>query len=158
MTVKITGLAEAKQTFQKIEEFLASPKPMQGIVDDIAKEIKIKTARGLDYMGRGFKPYSKRYAERKRGMTATGRPNLKLSGTMMDAIRTEVVDPRHGVVEVAPAAEPGRANASMLAQIHTTGTGKQPRREFINIAPAAVQRLTKKHYDDPILELARARR
>jgi hypothetical protein len=156
MSVKITGIAEAKRTFEEIEKFLASPKPMQGIVDDIAKEIKVKTARGVDYMGRSFKPYSKRYAEKKRGMTATGRPNLKLSGTMMGAIKTEVIDPRHGVVTVAPAAEKGRANAQFLAQIHTLGTGKQPQREFVNIALAAVKRLTKKHYDDGILELARA--
>ncbi|MCJ7732055.1 hypothetical protein MUP51_07030, partial [Candidatus Bathyarchaeota archaeon] len=80
MSVRITGVAEVKRQFAAIEEFLASPKPMEGIVADIKDIILIKTASGLDYMGRGFKPYSPAYKKKKTGMTATGRPNLKVSG------------------------------------------------------------------------------
>jgi hypothetical protein len=46
----------------------------------------------------------------------------------------------------------------MLAQIHTTGTGKQPQREFMGISDNAIKKLTKKFYDDPILELAKRTR
>lgn len=159
MSVKITGIAEVKRQFAGIEAFLASTKPMEGIVADIKTLILVKTASGLDYMGRSFKPYSKAYKEKKMGMTATGRPNLKLSGTMLDALKTEVKDARHGAVFVSSAGEPGGGiNADMLAQIHTTGTGKQPQREFMNLAPSAVKKLTKKYYDDEILELVKAAR
>jgi hypothetical protein len=159
MSIKITGVAGVKRQFAAIEEFLASTKPMEGIVADIKDIILIKTSSGLDYMGRGFKPYSKAYAERKKGMTATGRPNLKLSGTMLDALKTEVIDARHGAVFVAPVGEPGsNAQSDMLAQIHTTGTGKQPQREFMGISDNAIKKLTKKFYDDPILELAKRTR
>jgi hypothetical protein len=159
MSIKITGVAGVKRQFAAIEEFLASTKPMEGIVADIKTIILIKTSSGLDYMGRGFKPYSKAYAERKKGMTATGRPNLKLSGTMLDALKTEVIDVRHGAVFVAPVGEPGsNAQSDMLAQIHTTGTGKQPQREFMAISDNAVKKLAKKYYDDPILELAKGLR
>jgi phage gpG-like protein len=158
MSVKITGITEIKRQFAAIEEFLASTKPMEGIVKDIKDIILIKTASGLDYMGRGFKPYSEAYAKKKKGMTATGRPNLKASGTMLNAIKTQVINPRHGAVFVASVAEKGKATSDMLAQIHTTGTGKQPQREFMNLAPSAVKKLTKKHYDDPILVLAKQAR
>lgn len=159
MTVKITGIAAARAQFAKINEFLASPKPMEGIVADIKTTILEKTAMGKDYMGRGFKAYSKAYAKKKMGMTATGRPNLKLSGTMLGALSTEVKDARHGTVFVASVSEPkGGAASDMLAQIHTTGTGKQPQREFMNLATTAVKKLVKKHYDDPILELVKAAR
>jgi hypothetical protein len=156
MSVKITGVAEVKRQFAAIEAFLASTKPMEGIVAEIKDIILIKTSSGLDYMGRSFMPYSKAYKKKKTGMTATGRPNLKLSGTMLDAIKTEVKDARHGAVFVASVGEPkGRANSDMLAQIHTTGTGKQPQREFMAISDNAVKKLAKKYYDDPILELAK---
>jgi hypothetical protein len=158
MSIKITGVAEVKRQFAAIEAFLASTKPMEGIVADIKDIVLIKTASGVDYMGRGFKPYSKKYAEKKKGMTATGRPNLKLSGTMLGALKTEVKDARHGAVFVASVGEKGGANSDMLAQIHTTGTGKQPQREFMNLAPSAIKVLTKKHYGDPIGELAKAAR
>lgn len=159
MSVRITGVAEVKRQFAGIEAFLASTKPMEGIVAEIKTLILVKTASGLDYMGRSFKPYSKAYKKKKTGMTATGRPNLKLSGTMLDAIKTEVKDPRHGAVFVAPVGEPGsNVQSDMLAQIHTTGTGKQPQREFMNLAPSAVKNLTKKYYDDPILEIVKATR
>ena len=159
MSVKIAGIAEVKRQFAGIEAFLASTKPMESIVADIKTLILVKTASGLDYMGRSFKPYSTAYKKKKGGMTATGRPNLKVTGTMLDAIKTEVKNPRHGAVFVSSVGESGGGiNADMLAQIHTTGTGKQPRREFMNLAPSAVKKLTKKHYDDPILELVKATR
>jgi len=158
MSVKTTGIAEVKQRLAGIEAFLASPKPMEGMVKDVKDTVLMKTASGLDYMGRSFKPYSKAYAKKKMGMTSTGRPNLKATGTMLDAIKTEVKDPRHGAVFVSAASEKGGANSDMLAQIHTTGTGKQPRREFMGISDSAVKKLSKKHYDDKILELVKGAR
>ena len=154
MSVQVRGVTEAVRGFQKIEEFLASPKPMQAIVNDIKEKILADTARGHDYRGRNFEPYSAAYAKKK----GTKRPDLRVSGRMLGAIRTEVVDPRHGAVYVASESESGGASTAMLAQIHTTGTGKQPQREFVNITPNALKVFVKKHYNDPILVLAKGAR
>lgn len=154
MSVQVRGVIEARAKFQKIEAFLASPVPMRGIVKDMKEKILTDTARGHDYRGRNFEPYSAAYAKKK----GTKRPNLYLSGRMLGAIRAEVVDPRHGAVFVASESESGGASTAMLAQIHTTGTGKQPQREFVNITPNALKVFVKKHYDDPILVLAREAR
>ncbi len=159
MTVKITGIDGARAQLRAINDFLASPKPMEGIVADIKDIVLDKTAKGYDYMGRNFKPYSKAYAERRQKMGIGTRPDLQVSGTMLGSIRTEVKDPRHGAVFVSGASEPGGGiRSDMLAQIHNTGTGKMPLREFMNLAPSAVQKLRKKHYDDPIGVLAKAAR
>ena len=159
MSVKITGVAEVKRQFAAIEDFLKSTKPMEGIVADIKDIVLDKTSKGHDYMGRNFKPYTKAYAERRKKLGLSTRPDLTVSGTMLGALKTEVKDPRHGAVFVGSEAEPkGRAKSDMLAQIHTTGTGKQPQREFLNLAPTAVKKLTKKHYDDPILKLVKEAR
>ena len=42
MSIKITGVTEVKQKFAAIEAFLASTKPMEGIVADIKDIILIK--------------------------------------------------------------------------------------------------------------------
>lgn len=154
MTVTIRGAGEARRAFRKIEEFLRSTKPMEGIVADIKETILNKTGGGHDYMGRNFKPYSKAYAKKK----GTSRPDLRVSGAMLGAIKTKVLAPRHGQVYVASEGTSGNANTDMLAQIHNTGTGKQPRREFMNLSKSAVQQLKKKHIDDPLLQLAREAR
>jgi len=166
--VVITGIPAVKHQFAAIEAFLASTKPMEGIVTDIKDIILTKTSNGVDYMGKSFAPYSETYAKRRKGRTAKGRPNLKRTGTMLHNIYTKVDDSRHGRIDIFPGAEPGGKgiNSKFLAQVHTLGTthaGKNnditiPQREFMNLAPSAVKKLTKKHYDDPILVLAKAAR
>ena len=155
MTVEIKGVDELVDVFDDIEALLKSPKPMQKIVTDVKELIQTKTEKGLDYMGRKFEPYSAAYAKKK----GTSRANLKDTGTMLDAIKTEVLTPQHGRISVRPATYPGKkAKADMLAQIHTTGTGKQPQRDFFNITKSATEKIVKKHYDDPILKLAQKAR
>lgn len=156
MSVKIVGIKKALQQLHEVQDFLRSTKPMGGIVEDIKIQVLEKTARGLDYRGRSFAKYSERYKNIKRGMTATGRPNLKRSGTMMNAVAARAVNARRGMVHVRSLSEPGGGITSdFLAQIHTTGTGKQPQREFMNVTDSAFKKLVKKHYDDPILEIVR---
>src|SRR4030042_2601809 len=124
MTVEIKGVDELVDVIDDIEALLKSPKPMQKIVEDVKELIQTKTEKGLDYTGRLFAPYSPQYAKKK----GTRRANLKDTGTMLDAIKTEVLTPQHGRITVKPASYPGKkAKADMLAQIHTTGTGKPPR-------------------------------
>ncbi len=131
---------------------------MQNTVDEIARVIMDRTAEGKDYMNRAFEPYSESYAKKKLGKTATGRPNLKRTGTMLHNIIAKADSPRKGRVDILPGAEPGGdgMNSRTLANIHNTGTGKQPQREFMNVSTAQVKRITKKYWDDPIGALAKA--
>ena len=151
-SVSITGVREAIGELAEVRALLSSSKPMQGIVDGIVEEIKRRTATGKDYMGRNFKPYSKEYAKKK-GKT---RPDLRISGTMLDSIKAEVHTPQHGKVIVQPNPEPdGKILADQLAQIHNDGEGKQPQREFMNVNETVMNGLVKKNYDDPILTIVR---
>lgn len=148
--VKITGAKEAIQMFKNVESFLKSRKPMENIVKEVKETIEKKTESGKDYMGKKFKPYSAKYAKRK-GSTKV---DLKLSGKMIGALDTQVINPSHGKVFISSKGYARtRAKTDMLAQIHTTGTGKQPQREFMNLAPSAQQKIIKKYYDDEIMKI-----
>lgn len=153
-TVTITGIPKVMREFQEINDFLRSPKPMKGIVADIKTGITEKTAAGHDYKGRNFAPYSDAYKGKRSKAGLTTKPDLRVTGTMIDSITAEVIDPRHGRVAAPPVSD-GKIGADMLAQIHNTGTGKQPQREFMNITDNALKVITKRHYDDPILEIVR---
>lgn len=157
MSVKVTGVVACRTQLQAIEDFLNSPKPMRGIVDDIRAGIEEKTAAGHDYRGRNFEAYSDAYKSKRSKAGLKTKPDLRVTGTMLDSIKAEVIDPKHGRVSVPPVSD-GKINADMLAQIHNTGTGKQPQREFMNVTPSAVQKMTKEHYDDFILEIVRGYR
>lgn len=154
MGVKVKGIDRARRELRDIEEFLKSKKPMQGIVEDIKEGILEKTAAGHDYRGRNFSPYSEAYKKRRAKQGLSTKPNLSATGAMLGALKTEVIDPGHGRVSI-PGTPHGEINADMLAQIHTTGTGKQPQREFMNITKNAKRVLAKKHYDDPLLAIVR---
>jgi len=45
--------------------------------------IKNRTAKGRDFKGRAFKPYSKAYAEKRKRRNATLKPNLFFKGLML---------------------------------------------------------------------------
>lgn len=146
----ITGKAELQAKLRDVIKLIQSTAPMTGIVTDGEKIIRSKTAAGKDYRGAGFHPYSDAYAKRK-GST---RVNLRLSGSMLRALKSKALSPLHGIIRVMPEPEPGtKAKTDMIAQIHSTGTGRQPQREFMNITPSALQNLVKKHYDDEIMKI-----
>jgi len=153
MSVKVTGTIEIKNIFKAIDDFLGSKKPMEDFCEGIKERILKKTAQGEDYKSRRFKPYSEAYAKRK----GTRHVNLKVTGKMLNAIKSEAISPTQGRVWVEGESH-GRIRCDMLAQIHTTGTGKQPQREFMNISQTGVKELVKKYFDDPLLELAREAR
>jgi hypothetical protein len=48
MSVRITGIDELRAGLTEINDFLASPKPMQGFVADAKDEIVRKTEAGRD--------------------------------------------------------------------------------------------------------------
>ncbi|HDR68000.1 MAG TPA: hypothetical protein ENN61_02995 [Bacteroidaceae bacterium] len=118
-----------------------SHKPMEGMVEDGKELVLEKTAKGYDYKHRKFTPYSKRYAKRKGSKLV----NMRLSGDMLESIITEVISHDHGRIKVT--------NKEVIANVHNTGTGKQPQREFMNINKSNLAKLQKKHLDDPIMKI-----
>jgi len=139
---------------RQVIQLLNSNKPMENICKDVEKRILKRTDSGRDYKNLKFYPYSEKYAKRKG--VGRGSVDLKLTGTMLGAIETRVLNPRHGQVLVTSKAMAGTsAKSDMIAQIHTTGTGKQPKREFLNITPTALQEFVTKHYDNKIMEILR---
>jgi hypothetical protein len=145
--IKITGLTAVQAQLRAVSDFLQSPAPMQHIVDDVKDLVLTKTALGLDYKGKSFEPYSAKYAKKKMGMTATGRPNLKVTGRMLDAVTAKVQDAGHGSVFIKDAA------AAQIGQYHNAGTKKMAKREFMNISQSAVDKLAKKYFDDEIMKI-----
>lgn len=141
--ITITGLAAVQAQLKAVSDFLQSPAPMQHIVDDVKDLVLDKTARGLDYMGRSFKPYSKAYAKRK-GKT---KPDLRNTGQMLDAVTAKVQDAGHGSVFIRD------AGAAQIGQYHNAGTKKMAKREFMNISQSAVDKLAKKYFDDEIRKI-----
>ncbi len=142
MTVKVTGLGETRAMLNRVERFLLSAKPMKLIVEDVKEVIERKTASGKDYRGHKFESYSEAYAKRKKKTKV----DLNDSGEMLGALKTKVINPKHGRVFI-------RGNRAIIANIHTTGTGKQPERDFMNITKTGEAKIVKKRYDDPLLRI-----
>ncbi len=142
MSVSINGLGETRAMLNNVERFLLSTKPMKLIVRDVRDRIKERTASGKDYKNVTFEPYSKAYAKRKKKTVV----DLDDTGKMLKALKTKVINPKHGRVFI-------KGNRAIIANIHTTGTGKQPEREFMNITKTAEAKIVKEHYDDPLLRI-----
>lgn len=147
---RVTGAKETIAMFRDVEKFLKSKKPMGKICEAVKGRIEKRTASGKDFSGRKFALYSESYRKRK----GTSSVDLRLSGKMLGSLETKVLNPSHGRVFVKPRSYPRtRAKTDMLANIHTTGTGKQPQREFMNITPTGLKGIVKEHYDDPIMKI-----
>lgn len=154
MTIKIIGIEETRRQLRQINQLLGSNTPMKNICKDVEERILKRTSSGRDYKNLKFAPYSAKYAKRKGA--SRGSVNLKVTGTMLGAIETRVINPHHGQILVTSKAMAGTvAKSDMVAQIHTTGTGKQPRREFMNITKKALQEFVNKHYDNKIMKILR---
>lgn len=152
MGVKASGVVELKAKFRAIIDHLGSIEPMINICDDVKERIEEKTAAHKDYRSRRFAPYSKAYAKRKG--VSRGAVDLRRSGTMLGALDARALNPRHGRVWIKSRSMPGtKAKSDMIAQIHTTGTGKQPQREFMNIPESVLQKIVNKRHDDVIMRL-----
>jgi len=149
--VKTSGVVETHKELQKINDFLKSRKPMENVTKNIRDDIKGLTKKGKDFSGRRFEAYSAKYARRKK----SPKVNLELSGLMLRSMKTKALTPRHGSVYIEPHSYGGktRARTDMIAQIHTTGTGVQPEREFLNITKSRLQNIIRKHYDDALMKL-----
>lgn len=150
MSIKVTGLRETRQMMARVENFLRSTKPMEGIVKGVKEEIEKKTAKARDYKNVKFESYSSAYAKKK----GTTHVDLSLSGLMLASLETKVLNANHGRIFIKTQSYPGaRIKTDLLANIHTTGTGKQPKREFMNISKSVMKQLQKKYYDDKIMKI-----
>ena len=154
--IQVTGIPEVLRGLEQLDKFMQSTKPMELLTGDVKERIVDLTARSLDYRGRRFAPYSTAYAKLKRRKTGSAKVNLRLSGTMMNAVSTSVSNPKKGRVFVRGDSEPGgRISAEWLAEIHSQGTGPQKQREFLNVTKNALAEFVKKRFDDPILNIIR---
>lgn len=153
-SIQIVGVPEVLNGLGQLNKFFKSTKPMELLTEDVKERIVELTGRSLDYKGRRFAAYSKKYAKWKKEKTGSSKVNLRLSGTMLNALSTEVESPKKGRVFVASTPEPsGRIGADWLAEIHSQGTGPQKQREFMNITKNALKVFIKKRFDDPILNI-----
>jgi phage gpG-like protein len=152
--ITITGVPEVLNGLEQLNKFFKSTKPMELLTADVQGRILDLTRRSLDYHGRSFAPYSTAYAKFKKKKTGSAKVNLRLSGAMMDALTTEVVNPKKGRVFIG-GHNYGRITAEWLAEIHSQGTGPQKQREFMNITKNALRVFIKKRFDDPILNIVR---
>lgn len=155
-SVNVVGVPEVLNGLEQLNKFFKSTKPMELLTQDVRQRIVDLTGRSLDFRGRRFAAYSAKYAKFKRKTTGSAKVNLRLSGTMMNSLSTEVSGPKRGRVFVGPTPEPGgRIGADWLAEIHSQGTGPHKQREFMNVTPNALKGFIKKRYDDPILNIVR---
>lgn len=152
MGVKVTGVEDLQAKLHAVSAHLDSLVPMQNICDDVQKRIEENTAAHKDYRSRRFARYSEKYAKRKG--VSTGAVDLHDSGTMLGSLDAKALNPRHGRVWIKSGPMPGtKANTDMIANIHTTGTGNQPQRDFMNIPDSVLQKIVNKHHDDVIMRI-----
>ena len=150
MTLKITGLKQTRRMLSRVEKFLKSVEPMGDITEGVAEEILKKTSKGKDFSNTRFEEYSPAYAKKKGQLLV----DLKASGLMLASLDSKVINANHGRVFIKPQGyAKTKARTDLIANIHTTGTGKQPKREFMNVSKSVMKKLQKKHYDDKIMKL-----
>jgi len=146
MSVKVTGMDKALDVLHNVSRFQKSKKPMKKIVDDVSDRIDERTAAGLDFEGKRFVPYSAAYAKKK----GKRKVDLKDTGLMLKSKKKKVLSPTHGRITIA-----NTQNRQVIAAIHNEGIGKQKKRAFLDITKAGFAKIVKKHYDDPIGEMAK---
>ena len=156
--VRVTGIAPVRRIVENLKKFLASPKLMKLIVEDVDKRVDKLTASGLDYKGKAFHEYSDGYKTWKKRKYGSSKVNLKASGKMLGAKKGIVHSARTGEIRIESHGTGKRAKTDMLANIHTTGTGKQPQREFMAITDLAINKIVKKRINDPIIKIVGRRR
>ncbi|HSW63873.1 MAG TPA: phage virion morphogenesis protein [Dissulfurispiraceae bacterium] len=141
MSVKVKGLKEIQAKLQKIERIgKQGDSGMMTEVKDEAIDVLLKrTASGRDVGGAPFKPYTDKYAKKKRSSFV----NLFLSGKMLGSIKGKATA-KQAVIAVE-----GDQKIYDIALVHNeggkSGRGagfKMPKREFFGIRlEAEIKRL-----------------
>jgi len=96
MNFKIDAVISAalKSTLQKLSGNLIPDQVRHDIGTLAVAKIKLRTARGVDFMGNAFKPYGAKYAEkRKKKGLPTGKVDLNWTGNMMGALTYNLEGP-----------------------------------------------------------------
>lgn len=85
--VRSKGLKDAQRKFREFEGAIKQGRvePIGKAADLAIKIIKERTLKGLDIDHSPFKPYSSKYAKKK----GTSKPDLKVSGDMLGAIKRQ---------------------------------------------------------------------
>jgi len=147
--ITITGLTEAMKMLKGVEDFLNSTAPMEATVKDVKERVLDLTDRGLDYRGRSFEPYSDSYKKTRKKEGLGTKPNLRVTGEMLDGMKAEVINANHGTVKLT-----GRM--ALIGQFHSQGgprAGRPPKREFMDITDSGLAKIVKKNFDDPLMKI-----
>jgi hypothetical protein len=88
VNIKIKGIDQAEKKFNKLYDLLNdNEKLLENVGPFLNFQILQRTAKGVDYEGKQFKPYSEGYKKRRK---KAGRPvnkvDLNFTGSMLSAI------------------------------------------------------------------------
>lgn len=145
--VDIPKLPALRRKIDALEKYLQDGDP--GIMDwgakDAKKTILEMTGRGVDYNGNAFIQHSPDYALRENKSSSNF---LDLSGRMLLAIKTQVLDGFISRVFIQNSSHGGTIGCYNLALVHNEGLRagrgrgfKMPQRRFFDISKANAGRL-----------------
>lgn len=129
----------------------------------IKKQIRDRTANGIDMDGKPFKPYSEIYLQQKADYQSKGKVsmvsmarasnvNLMLTGTMMRSKSMEVrQDPGKLQCEIFFPDKP----LAIRAWTHHTGAGKMPQRKFFGVSKDEESKIYNKYMNPARDKVAR---
>lgn len=136
------GIKEAQRKLLQLRQAVSQGRvgPMKETVE-LAKSIIIeRTAKGIDWNHKPFKPYSTRYAKKKKS-----KPNLRVSDDMLDAIRTQAWA-KKGRVYVKAGLQWVKMKVHAAGGRSGSGTGfSMPQRNPMGLHSTEVTRCRKEH-------------
>lgn len=151
-SVGVRGHDELKQRFFEMKSNLITSQLLSDMAEEARSAILKRTARGIDYKGASFKPYSRRWkAERKRQGRQASHVDLNFTGRMLSEVQT-TVDPVTGRATVLIS---GSGTGGRLARYHhSSGAGSSKiTREFFGLNESDKEKLKKmleEHIDEVI--------
>jgi hypothetical protein len=141
-SVRVRGMDGLKARFFEIKKNLITAQLLVDMAEEVRSAILKRTARGLDYKGKPFKPYSRRWkAERRKRGKQTSRVDLNFTGRMLGDVLT-MIDPASGRAVVSFG---GSGTGGGLAYYHNvSGAGSsRVRREFFALSEEDKENLKK---------------
>ena len=160
-SVEFKNIVPTRKVYQDIRKLMLSKKTITGVVKDVKVEIKKKTKGSKDYKNKPFEDLTAAYKKRKSKLGLGSKANMKFTGKMLGAMKTKVVSAAHGKIFIAEQPYPRnpktgqkpRIDTRTLANVHNTGTGKMPKRTFMNVSESFMKKMLKKWWDKPILKI-----
>ncbi len=141
-SVRVRGIDGLKARFSEIKENLITAQLLADLAGEARSAILKRTAQSMDYKGKPFKDYSRRWkAERRKRGKQTSRVDLNFTGRMLGDVLTRI-DPANGRAVVSFG---GSGIGGRLAYYHNvSGAGSsRVRREFFALSEEDRENLKK---------------